>query len=189
MGRNSLAAGCLAAFVIAVSGTGAEAGESQPSARQFFDALDARVIADSLFDDAIVAGLWTFRPVAGFDISRDGAFGRPADVSGSQEALAARLGFRGAAKVDSRVGAIYSRLSLSFVHEFRANQHRVVSGVSAARRSGFYGDRSEVDVMTADAVFAMRLSQSVSGFVEYGAEMEPGGAADHQVGFRLRFAF
>ena len=43
--------------------------------------------------------------------------------------------------------------------------------------------------MTADAAFAMRMSGSTFAYVEYGAEMEPGGAADHQVILRLRFDF
>ena len=189
MGRNSLAAGCLATLLIGSSGTGAWAGDSPPPAPQLLDALDRRAVSGPLFDGAIVAGPWTFRPVAGVHASRVGVIGQPVDAGRSQEALTASLGFRGSATVDSRVGAIYSRLSLSFEHEFRANQHSVVSGASAARRTGYYGDRYEVDVMTADAMFAMRVSQSVLGFVEYGAEMDPGGAADHQVTFRLRFAF
>lgn len=183
MSRNSLAAACLAALLIGCAGMEARAGEYGASASEWLDPLDSRGVSDTVFDEAPAGGLWRFQPVAGIHATRDGAFGRTPD------ALTASLGFQGAAKVDSRVGTIYSRLRLSFEHEFRANRHRVVTGPSAARRTGFYGDRSEVDVMTADALFAMRMSEWAFGLVEYGAEMEPGGAADHQVTLRLRFKF
>ncbi len=183
MSRNSLAAACFAAVLIGGAGMEARAGEYRAPAFEWLDPLDSRGIADTIFDEAPAGGLWRFQPVAGIHATREGAFGRTSD------ALTASLGFRGAARVDSRVGTIYSRLSLSFEHEFRANPHRVVTGPSAARRTGFYGDRSEVDVMTADALFAMRMSEWAFGFVEYGAEMVPGGAADHQVTLRVRFNF
>ena len=146
-------------------------------------------MAEAEFDDALAIGPWTFQPVASLQTTGSGVFGQMPGAGPAPGSLTASLGFRGAAKVDSRVGTIYSRLSVSFEHEFRANPHRVVTGSYAARRTGFYGDRSEVDVMTADALFAMRMSESVFGYVEYGAEMEPGGAADHQVVLRLRFDF
>ena len=115
---------------------------------------------------------------------------RHADIAARPTALpAVGLGFHGAARIDSRIGTLYSRLSLSFEHEFQANGHRVVSGLSGAGRYGFYGDRSEVDVMAADAAFALRMSDAVFGLLEYGTEFERGAAAEHQITVRLRFAF
>ena len=189
MSRNWLAAVCLAALWVGCGGTGARAGESQPPASDWFEALGGPAFAGAEFDGGPAAGAWTFRPVAGIHPVAGGAFDQDFGAGPASAASTAYLGFRGAAKVDSRVGTIYSRLTLSFEHEFHANPHRIVTGPSAARRTGFYGDRSEVDVMTADAVFAMRMSQWAFGFVEYGAEVEPGGAADHQVILRLRFDF
>lgn len=183
MSRELLAAACLAAAFIGCAGTGAYAGESETPVPDWFGPSDGNLLAGLGLDAALRAGPWTFRPVADLLPTTTGSFDRPVDT------VTARLGFHGAAKVDSRVGAIYSRLSLSFEHEYRANQHQVITGPSAARRTGFYGDRSEVDMMTADAVFAMRMSGSTFGYVEYGAEMEPGGAADHQVILRFRFDF
>ena len=189
MSRNSLVAACFAALLMACTGPGAWADENRPSASNWLDPFDSRGFSDAIFDGALVAGPWTLRPVAGIHTNPSGAFGQLPGLGRTSDTLTASLGFQGAAKVDSRVGTIYSRLSLSFEHEFRANPHRVITGSPAARRTGFYGDRSEVDVMTADAVFAMQMSEWTFGYVEYGTEMEPGGGADHQVALRFRFTF
>lgn len=132
------------------------------------------------------AGPWTFEPVIAFRHSDDPY----AEIMAAPTAPSmAGLGFRGAARVDSRIGTFYSRLSLTFEHEFQANGHRVVTGLSGAGRYGFYADRSEVDVVAADAALALRMSEAVFGYLEYESEVEPGASAKHQVTIRLRFAF
>lgn len=122
-------------------------------------------------------GSWSLGPSAGFRTGRADA------------ALIGGLGFRGAAKVDSRLGAIYSRLSLSFQHEFQSVTGDRISGLPGASKNGYYADQSDVDLMMLDADFALRMSPAVTGFVAYDAEIDPGSAAEHQVVLRLKFAF
>ena len=188
MNRDLRTAGLATAVLMGCLATPALADDAPPAADWFGQAF-ANAAADPLFDTGLSVGPWTIGPVAEIQLSSGGPSGAGYAFGQRADSRAARLGFRGAAKVDSRVGAIYSRLSLSFKHEFRANDHQVVSGYPGARRTGFYGDRAEVDVMTADAMFAMPLSAATYGFLEYGAEMEPGNSADHQVTLRLRFDF
>ena len=184
MNREMRAAAYVAALVTGCIANAASAGDTEPAHDRF-----GQILAVAELDPTFAAGPWTVGPIAEFRLP-------PSDASATERLFGRgqghpemHLGFSGAARIDSRVGAIFSRLSLSFKHEFRANDHRVVSGYPAARRTGFYGDRAEVDVMTADAVFALPLSAATFGFLEYGAEMEPGDSADHQVTLRLRFDF
>lgn len=188
MNRELRAAAYVAALLAGCIASAASAGDTEPADDRFGQLLSIADF-DPTFGNGFAAGSWTVGPIAEIRLP-------PGDASSTERLFArgpelpeARLGFRGSAKIDSRIGALFSRLSLSFKHEFRANDHRVVSGYPAARRTGFYGDRAEVDVMTADAVFAMPLSKATFGILEYGAEMEPGDNADHQVTLRLRFAF
>ncbi len=187
MCRKTPAAALVAAVlvVVTVQGTTARAGNCALGCQN-----PLRADADSAIptDGTNPAGARTFGPILDFRAGRENLF-RQLPGRGQSAEVTASLGFRGATTIDSRVGAIYSRLSLSFEHEFRANDPHVVSGWSGRRRTGFYGDRSEVDMMTADAVFAMRMSRSSFSFLEYRAEMVPGGSPDHQVTLRLRFDF
>lgn len=143
-------------------------------------------------------GSWTFGPVAGLRFSRSEIDGYTETGAGPlnltvsdqrDDSLVGSLGFRGAAKVDSRIGPIFSRLSLTFEHEFRANDHLVVTGLSGGGENGYYADDSEVDVMKLDAAFAMQMSNAVTGYVDYGAEMDLGSSTEHEVALRLKFAF
>lgn len=188
MNRELRAAACVAALLTGCIASTASAGDTGPADNRFGQFL-AIAELDPAIEAGFAAGPWTIGPIAEIRLPAGDAPLSERLFERGREHPVAQLGFRGAARIDSRVGAIFSRLSLSFEHEFRANDHRVVSGYPAARRTGFYGDRAEVDVMTADAVFAMPLSKASFGLLEYGAEMEPGGSADHQVTLRLRFAF
>ena len=192
MNRKMLAAACLAAAVALGPAPGADAGEADPRFHDWIWRNGTDPGPEAILDDvvAVDAGAWTFAPVAGLRSSRGDLHGHaPSSVEGTGETVTASLGFRGSARVDSRIGTIYSRLSLSFEHEFRANDHQVITGLSGAGPNGFYGDRSEIDVLAADAAFAMRMSETVFGYLEYGSAFEPGGPVDHQVILRLRFDF
>lgn len=130
-------------------------------------------------------GPWTFAPVAEIRATRDALFNSPRD-GGSQ---IASLGFRGAATVDSRFGAIYSRLSLSFDHALPTNDRRILTGLSGRGRNGYYASRSQIDVMMLDAAFALKFAPAVTGFADYAAEMDLGSGAEHQIALRLKFEF
>lgn len=192
MNRKLRAAGYLAAMLAGCLGTPALAEKADSTADRS-GRVFATTESDPLFDSGFAAGprtsSWTIGPFAEIDVGHRDASTTGTLFGPARENMTARVGFRGAAKVDSRVGAIYSRLSLSFEHELRADDPNVLSGYLGARRTGFYGDRATVDVMTADAVFAMPLSAATFGFLQYGAEVEPGGSTDHQVTLRLRFDF
>ncbi len=180
MSRKKLAAAMCAAAIVWGTGTSAIAGDGAwPSDTPFSTALSETGLELS-------AGPWTFGPMIAFGPPNDG-YAELTTASGPS--TAAELGFRGAARVDSRIGTLYSRLSVSFQHEFQANDHLVVTGLSGAGRYGFYGDRSDVDVVAADAALALRMSEAVFGYLEYGTEVEAGATTEHQVTLRLRFAF
>lgn len=143
-------------------------------------------------------GSWTFGPIAGLRFSRSEIDGYTETGAGPlnltvsdqrDDSLVGSLGFRGAAKVDSRLGPIFSRLSLTFEHEFRANDHLVVTGLSGGGENGYYADSTKVDVMKLDAAFAMQMSEAVTGYFDYGAEMDMGTGTEHEVALRLKFAF
>ena len=131
-------------------------------------------------DDTIRAGSWVFGPVAGIRPGRDA-------ISGGDygDVPVAVLGFRGLAKVDSRLGVLYSRLSLSFEHSIADRGRRLAGGGP----TGYYADRSALDVMTLDAAFALRMSDTMVGLLDYGAEMEFGSVAEHRAVVTLRVAF
>jgi len=144
------------------------------------------------------AGSWSFGPVASLGLlrgdldgyKRAGIADLPLTVGGQRrDPLVGSLGVRGAAKVDSRLGPIFSRLSLTFEHEFRANDHLVVTGLAGGGKNGYYEVGSEVDVMKLDAAFAMHMSQAVTGYLDYGGQTDLDAGTDHEVALRLKFSF
>ena len=177
--RKMLAAAALAGAT--ALGLGGTATADDAIAQYSFDdsAIDGLFASDAGWErwNASEFGTWTIGPSAGLRA------GRP------EATLVGSLGFRGAAKLDSRIGAVYSRLSLSFQQEFETNGEGVISGLSGGARNGYYADRSEVDLMTLDADFALRMSSKVIGFVAYDADIDPGSAAEHQVMLRLKVEF
>lgn len=192
MNGKVLAATCLAAAF--ASGVCADAMASEGETRSINwswpASPDHRQFVPLGGELAVEIGPWTFAPTVTVRRSAMSETG-PADPFDRDPSpdMAVGLGFRGAARVDSRIGTIYSRLSLSFEHEYRANDHQVITGLSGSGPYGFYGDRSEVDVVAAEAVFARRMSNAVYGFLDFGTEVQPGGSTDHQVTVRLRFDF
>lgn len=196
MNRKVLAATCLAAVFAFGFGVDALAFDrASDREAQSIDWSWPADPADRKFvpldnDLAVAVGPWTFTPAMTVRHTRTSVFGTANPFAGEPDpGMAVGLGFRGAARVDSRIGPIYSRLSLSFEHEFRAHDHQVITGLSGSGPYGFYRDRSEVDVLAAQAVFARRMSDTVFGFLGFGTEVEPGGSTDHQVTVRLRFDF
>ncbi len=124
--RKMLAAAALGGA--AVLGLGGIATADGVTAQYSFDdpAINELFAAEAGWDswDASEFGSWTIGPSAGLR-------------AGSPETtLIGSLGFRGAAKLDSRIGAVYSRLSLSFQQEFEANGEGVISGLSGGARTG-----------------------------------------------------
>lgn len=177
--RKMLAAAALAGATVVGFGGTATVGDA--TGRYAFDdaQIDELFAAEAGWESwrASEFGSWTLGPSAGLRA------GRP------ETTLVGSLGFSGAAKLDSRIGAVYSRLSLSFQQEFEANGESVISGLSGGARNGYYADRSEVDLMTLDADFALRMSSTVIGFVAYDADIDPGSAAEHQIMLRLKLEF
>lgn len=185
MNRTRAAATCFAVIFVACIGGQTRAGDASPSSAGWSGWIDDTGVDYAAFGGETTAGLWIFGPVAEVHASRDGLFG----TGRHGDAMTASLGFRSAAKVDSRFGAIYSRLSLSFERTFRTDRHQASIGYSGDRRLSGYAHRSEIDIMKLDADFAMQMSHAVTGFVDYGAEMDLGSGAEHQIVLRLKFDF
>ncbi len=179
------AAICLVAIMAASIGSPAIADEAPLSAVDWTGWKESTGGFEVAFGGGVSAGPWTFAPVAALYMPRDEMF----DIGRHGDALTASLGFRGAAKVESRFGAIYSRLSLSFADAVRASDPLVISGLSGGGRNGYYANLSRVDVMALDARFALQMSDGVTGYATYGAEMDLGSSAQHEVALRLKFRF
>lgn len=196
MVRRLLTATGVAAAVILCHGTTAGAGEFSAPPIIGGTLIDRALFTAMAFEngDASDRETWSLAMVADLGTVGNSPFGStntrassPADSSSDR--LVGSLGVRGAAKVDSRFGAIYSRLSLSFEHVFRTSAHQTVSGLSGGGRNGYYANRSEIDVMTLDAVFAVQLAKDVTAFMDYGAEVDPGSGIEHQALVRIKFGF
>lgn len=185
MNRTIPAATCLAFIVAACFGGQAWAADAPRSSVDWTGWMGDTGDGKTAFAGETTAGLWTFGPVAEVRAARDGLF----DIGPHGDAVTASLGFRSAAKVDSRFGAIYSRFGLSFERTLRPDGFEASIGNSRNRRPSVYAHRSEIDIMKLDADFAMQISQAVTGFVDYDAEMDLGSGAQHQIVLRLKFEF
>lgn len=192
MVRQLLTVTGVAAAIILCQGRTADAGEFRAPYISDDGLTDGSRSGATAFEAGYVfeLGNWSLTPVADLRAASDTPVGgADTQADRSSDMLVGRLGVRGAAKVHSRFGAIYSRLSLSFEHVFRTSAYQTVTGLSGGGRNGYYANRSEIDVMTLDAAFAMQLAKDVTGFVDYGAEIDPGSGIEHQAMLRLKFGF
>lgn len=196
MVRRLLTVTGVAAAVILCHGTTAGAGELSAPPIIGGTLTDGPLFIATAFEggNASERGIWSLAMIADISTATGTPVGdtntraySPADRSSDRPV--GSLGVRGAAKVDSRFGAIYSRLSLSFEHVFRSSTHQTVSGLSGGGRNGYYANRSEIDVMTLDAAFAIQLAKDVTAFVDYGAEVDPSSGIEHQALMRIKFGF
>lgn len=195
MNKKKLAAKAVAIATVLWAGAPASAGDiglQHPFDDDLFFAVSSSEDVDRFKDGSS----WTFGPMANLRLA-GGALGDNIDGNRSEltefghrsETLIGSLGFRSLAKVDSRLGAIYSRLSLSFEHALEVNDHLVVAGLSGGASNGYYAEFTQVDVMALDAQFAMKMSDSVTGLFAYGAKTDLGSGAEHQILLRIKFGF
>ena len=160
-------------------------------------------------EDGAVRALWESAPMldpgtryvgpwVGFRISSDPlgdawgpGFGPADPVSAGRRdhTLTGILGVRARARIDSRLGAVYSRFGLSFEHAIHGRDGLAVAGPSGGGASSGRPDRSRLNVIRLDSIFGVWMSDSVAGFMHYRAVTDDGTAPDHRVQLRLRFDF
>ncbi|NNG05972.1 MAG: autotransporter domain-containing protein [Inquilinus sp.] len=107
----------------------------------------------------------------------------------SDESVVGGLGVRGVAAVDSPLGRITSRLSLSIEREFRADDATIAASLPGNAQSRLIADGSDVEAIRLDGALDVRFTEALSGGIDYAGRIGSESDTDYEVLARFTVSF